>query len=92
MQILVCNAGSTSLKMKLLQMPQEQVLVECRMDRIGDPTGGSFSYTEGDRKESPRGAGGSQGAADGLYQAFLPRALRPSCPQDKADVTREKDI
>ena len=52
MQILVCNAGSTSLKMKLLQMPQEQVLVECRMDRIGDPTGGSFSYTEGDRKES----------------------------------------
>ena len=37
MKILVCNAGSTSLKFKLYQMPEEQVLAECRIERIADP-------------------------------------------------------
>ncbi len=46
MKLLVCNAGSTSLKLKLYEMPQEKILVECRMDRIGDSIGGSFSYAD----------------------------------------------
>ena len=46
MYLLVCNAGSTSLKLKLYAMPEERVLAECRMDRIGDAAGGSFSYSD----------------------------------------------
>ena len=44
MHLLVCNAGSTSLKFKLYQMPQEKVLSEGRIERVGDPNGGLFSY------------------------------------------------
>ena len=46
MYLLVCNAGSTSLKLKLYAMPEEKVLAECRMDRIGDAAGGSFTYVD----------------------------------------------
>ncbi len=44
MNILVCNAGSTSLKFKLYDMPSEAVLAECRIERVGDGNGGLFSY------------------------------------------------
>ena len=43
MNILVCNAGSTSLKLKLYRMPQEAVLAECRIERIADEKGGRFT-------------------------------------------------
>lgn len=46
MYLLVCNAGSTSLKLKLYAMPEEKVLAECRMDRIGDAAGSSFTYVD----------------------------------------------
>ncbi|MGI6665351.1 MAG: acetate/propionate family kinase [Christensenellaceae bacterium] len=46
MNVLVCNAGSTSLKMKLYRMPAEEILAECKMDRIGDATGSTFSYQD----------------------------------------------
>lgn len=35
MKLLVCNAGSTSLKFKLFEMPQEQVLAEGKVERVG---------------------------------------------------------
>jgi acetate kinase len=44
MNVLVCNAGSTSLKFKLYGMPAETVAAECRIERIGDPGGGLFRY------------------------------------------------
>lgn len=44
MHLLVCNAGSTSLKFKLYQMPEERVLSEGRIERVGDPNGGLFLY------------------------------------------------
>ena len=50
MHLLVCNAGSTSLKLKLYDMPAERVLAECRMDRIGDAAGGDFSYRDARRE------------------------------------------
>ena len=50
MHLLVCNAGSTSLKLKLYDMPAEWVLAECRMDRIGDAAGGDFSYRDARRE------------------------------------------
>ena len=35
MKLLVCNAGSTSLKFKLFEMPKEQVLAEGKVERVG---------------------------------------------------------
>lgn len=45
MIILVCNAGSTSLKFKLYSMPEEKVSAECRIERVGDRNGGELRYT-----------------------------------------------
>lgn len=35
MYILVSNVGSTSLKFKLFDMPEERLLCECRIERVG---------------------------------------------------------
>ena len=43
MLILVCNAGSTSLKYKLFNMPSPEILVEARTERVGR-TDAIFSY------------------------------------------------
>ena len=44
MYILICNAGSTSLKFKLFDMPQETVLAEAKVERIGTKGKGIFTY------------------------------------------------
>ena len=44
MRILICNAGSTSLKFQLLSMPEETVLAAGRIERVGSPCGGLFVY------------------------------------------------
>ena len=46
MLILVCNAGSTSLKFKLYDFPSEKVLCDARIERIGDPGRGIYSFTD----------------------------------------------
>lgn len=38
MRVLVCNAGSTSLKFKLFNMPAEEVLAEGKVERVGTDT------------------------------------------------------
>lgn len=43
MKILICNAGSTSLKFKLWDMPQYAVLAEGRVERVGSREA-IFSY------------------------------------------------
>lgn len=43
MKILICNAGSTSLKFKLWDMPQYNVLAEGRVERVGSENA-IFSY------------------------------------------------
>ena len=35
MKILICNAGSTSLKFKLYDMPAEEVLASGGVERVG---------------------------------------------------------
>ena len=35
MKILICNAGSTSLKFKLWRMPEREVLAEGKVERVG---------------------------------------------------------
>ena len=42
--ILVCNAGSTSLKLKLFKMPSETVLAYAKVDRIGSDKGSQLIY------------------------------------------------
>lgn len=44
MNILVCNAGSTSLKFKLYDMPSETIIAQSRIERVGNPSGGLFTY------------------------------------------------
>lgn len=44
MKILVCNVGSTSLKFKLFDFPEESHSVECRIERIGSKNYGIYSY------------------------------------------------
>jgi acetate kinase len=44
MKILVCNAGSTSLKFKLYEMGAGTVLAECKIERIGSRDDAIFSY------------------------------------------------
>ena len=46
MKILVCNVGSTSLKFKLFDMPQETVLVESKVERIHENAPAIFSYRD----------------------------------------------
>ena len=35
MKILICNAGSTSLKFKLWDMPERRALAEGKVERVG---------------------------------------------------------
>lgn len=44
MKVLVCNAGSTSLKFKLFDMPQEQVLATGKIERVGSMDNAIFHY------------------------------------------------
>ena len=50
MRVLVPNLGSTSLKFKLLEYPDERQLAAGRMQRIGRPGGDAPSYREAIRK------------------------------------------
>ena len=45
MYLLVCNAGSTSLKFKLFDMPGETVLAEAKVERVGRKDNGIFTYS-----------------------------------------------
>ncbi len=44
MKILISNAGSTSLKFKLYEMPEEKVLCTGKVERVGSSDDGIFSY------------------------------------------------
>ena len=48
MKVLVSNVGSTSLKFKLFEMPQEKVLCEGKVERVGSDADAIFSYRNPD--------------------------------------------
>ena len=48
MKILICNAGSTSLKFKLYDMPSERVLARGHIERVGSRDDAVFRYYAGD--------------------------------------------
>ncbi len=47
MKVLVCNAGSTSLKFKLYEMPEGNVLAKCGVERVGSDNDALFHYSNG---------------------------------------------
>lgn len=44
MKVLVCNAGSTSLKFKLYEMPQCELLATGKVERVGSTNDAIFGY------------------------------------------------
>ncbi len=48
MKILVCNAGSTSLKFKVYAFPEETVLARGRVERVGAETGSLYFFEGAD--------------------------------------------
>lgn len=44
MNVLICNAGSTSLKFKLFDMPCEDPLAESKIERVGSSDNAIFHY------------------------------------------------
>ena len=50
MNCLIPNIGSTSFKYRLLRMPEESVLADGRIERIGQPCGQSADYLSAIRK------------------------------------------
>lgn len=49
MLILICNVGSTSLKFKLFDMPEEKTLVEAKIERVGSDHNSIFAYKNFDK-------------------------------------------
>ena len=48
MKLLVCNAGSTSLKFKLFVMPGDEVLAEGKVERVGSQDSAIFHFKKPD--------------------------------------------
>jgi acetate kinase len=44
MKVLVCNVGSTSFKAKLYEMPESEVLLECKIERVGSDNDAIFFF------------------------------------------------
>jgi acetate kinase len=44
MKILACNVGSTSLKFKLFDMPDQKPLAECKIERVGSLDDAIYNY------------------------------------------------
>ena len=68
MKILICNAGSTSLKFKLWQMPEFENLAEGRVERVGSENA-IFSYI------SPKGKFFEENLSIPDYTAGIQRFL-----------------
>lgn len=49
MIVLICNAGSTSLKFKLFDMPAETVLASGKIERVGSADDAIFGYEDATR-------------------------------------------
>ena len=50
MKVLAVNAGSSSLKFKMFEMPSEEVIISGRFERIGDSANSFYSIETSDNK------------------------------------------
>ncbi len=76
MKILVINVGSTSLKFKLIAMPDETVLATGRVEGIGQPASEFHFATPG--RESVRGTAALAGYEEGI-EKLLAYLLSDGC-------------
>ena len=68
MKLLVSNVGSTSLKFKLFDMPEERVLCEAKIERVGSRDAAIMSYRSH--------LNGARFSAEGCASQATPRASR----------------
>ena len=57
MIVMVCNAGSTSLKFKVYDMPSERILATGGVERVGSRSDAIFRYANDNRSVSLRREG-----------------------------------
>ena len=86
MKILVCNAGSTSLKFKLFDMPEARVLAESRIERVGSPDRASFRFSGGGAAVEKTGVG-IAGYTEGI-ELFLNTLLQSGALTDLSEIGR----
>ncbi len=55
MNILVCNAGSTSLKFKLYEFPERRVLAAGKVERVGSRTDAIYAFKSAENERSQAG-------------------------------------
>ncbi|MBQ1256683.1 MAG: acetate/propionate family kinase [Clostridia bacterium] len=87
MQIIVCNAGSTSLKFKVYVYPEKTILATGRVERVGDPNGSIYSFKDhlGNEKYDDHAKAGS-------YKEGIELFLSDIGGADKADVVAFKAV
>ena len=92
MKILVCNAGSTSLKFKVYAFPEETVLARGRVERVGAEAGSLYFFESADGRRVTDDKARARtyeegierflrdlgGAEDAPRTALLPFAYEPS--------------
>lgn len=87
MKILVCNAGSTSLKFKLFEMPSETVLAVGKMERVGSRQGGLFEY-----KNINGGNFSDEQAVIPTYETGIRRFLEVLCSDELGVISSVAQI
>jgi acetate kinase len=71
MLVLICNAGSTSLKFKLFDMPAERALCEARVERVGSTGEAIYHYRNPGRNIAYKKEGLSvPGYTEGIERFF----------------------
>jgi len=85
MKILICNAGSTSLKFKLWQMPEFENLAEGRVERVGSENA-IFSYV------SPKGKFYEENLSIPDYTAGIQRFLNALSESELRVIDNLADI
>ena len=87
MQIIVCNAGSTSLKFKVYVYPEKTVLAVGKVERVGDANGSMYSFKDINGNEKFDGHALARNYKEGI-ELFL----NDIGGADKADIVAFKAV
>ncbi len=87
MQIIVCNAGSTSLKFKVYVYPEKAVLATGKVERVGDENGSIYSFRDNQGNEKF-----DDHAKAGTYKEGIDLFLKDIGGAEKADVVAFKAV
>ncbi len=87
MQIIVCNAGSTSLKFKVYVYPEKTVLAVGKVERVGDANGSIYSFKDINGNEKFDGHALARNYKEGI-ELFL----NDIGGADKADIVAFKAV